>query len=177
MALIYDNQYHRITKSINDFISKTTEIEMDLYDSKDSRDYEKQNAGLIKEIKENINKYLIGNMNALIEKTNKIQPIDKINDADKFLKENPEIQKLKEIVEDQQEEGLFLIDKLSEEEIKFDDLKYKEVWEKCGLTNDFCRKIGFIGTASIGYDGLLIPELKNLYTAVKEKITAPKQDC
>lgn len=177
MAIVYENQYHKITKSIVNFVNQTTEIEMDVYKDQQNRELEKEISQRAEEVKQNISNYLVSIMDNLISETNKIQNIETIADRDKFLQDNPEIQKLLDEQEQQQEEGLMLIDSMLKVNIDLEKLKYKTLWKQFGLDADLCKKIEYLGTASIGIDKILDSDLTNLYTEVKTKIVGNIEDC
>ncbi len=177
MAIFFDNKYCKIAKTTNNFIDNTTEIEMNVYKSQETREREKtlKDASLI--FKNNAQNYLIENVKTLIEETNKIQDIDTIKDREKFLNDNPKIREMNEQQESIQQEGLFLIDNIMKDDVDFDNLKYKDIWMQLGLNKDLCKKIDYIGTMSIGFDGIKENELSKLYSTAKEKIASDVVDC
>ena len=177
MAIIYDNQYHKITRSINDFVDNTTNIEMDVYGSADTRETEKRNCNDVETIKVKINSLLQRNMTDLIDKTNKIKPINEIVDVEQFYRDHPEIKEESELVQSIQDEGLFIEDKLSKEPIKFKKLKHKDIWAELGLNEQLCEVIDYRGTEVVGVEGIRSSDLKTLYDSVKEKIVSEVTDC
>ena len=76
-----------------------------------------------------------------------------------------------------QSEGLMLIDRVLKEDIDIENLTYKDIWLQLGLTSDLCHKIDFLGTMSIGLDGVRENNLSRLYNATKEKIVSDVEDC
>ncbi len=177
MAIYFDDKYCKITKTTNNFVDDTTEIEMNVYKSKETREREKKlkDASLI--FKNNAQNYLIENVKELIAETNKIQDIETIQDREEFLNDNPKIREMNIQQESIQKEGLFLIDKILKDDIDFENLKYKDIWVQLGLTKELCQKIEFLGTLSIGFDGIQENNLPKLYSVAKEKIASDVDDC
>jgi len=176
MAIEFENKYHKITKSINNFSNNTTEIEMDVYASSETREREKLLKDKAHDLIAKINEELSGNAQNLIKEINKITPIDSIKNQEKFLKEHPNIKKQIDSQEAIQKEGLEIVDGILKKDIDFDNLKFKEKWINMGLTKDLCKKIEYFGTTLIGIEGIREPNLSNLYDAVKEKIVSPVID-
>lgn len=177
MAIIFDNRYYKIKSCTTNFINKTTEIEMDVYGSKETRDYEKQFEETIKEIISNIHLKLEKNMLNLIDKTQKIKPLDEIENADDFYREHPEIKKEYEVIQSIQNEGLMIMDKLSKQNIDFDKLKHKDYWAELGLTKELCKAVDYKGSFLLGVEGIKNNDLSNLYSSVKEKVVSEVVDC
>ena len=125
----------------------------------------------------NIHSKLEQNILELIEKTEKIKPINEITDAEEFYKKHPEIKIEQEKVESIQNEGLYLIDKLLKINIDFDNLKYKDYWCSLGLTKELCNAVDYKETFQLSVDGIRNNELSNLYSSLKEKITSKIIDC
>ena len=177
MAIFFDDKYCKIARTVNNFIDQTTEIEMNVYKSKETREREKKLKDASLAFKNNAPNYLINNVKALIEETNKIQDIETIKNRKEFLEQNPKIEKLTERQEMIQSEGLMLIDRVLKEDIDIENLTYKDIWLQLGLTSDLCHKIDFLGTMSIGLDGVRENNLSRLYNATKEKIVSDVEDC
>ena len=177
MAIFFDDKYCKIARTVNNFIDQTTEIEMNVYKSKETREREKKLKDASLAFKNNAQNYLINNVKALIEETNKIQDIETIKNRKEFLEQNPKIEKLTERQEMIQSEGLMLIDRVLKEDIDIENLSYKDIWLQLGLTSDLCHKIDFLGTMSIGLDGVRENNLSRLYNATKEKIVSDVEDC
>ncbi len=177
MAIFFDDKYCKIARTVNNFIDQTTEIEMNVYKSKETREREKKLKDASLAFKNNAQNYLINNVKALIEETNKIQDIETIKNRKEFLEQNPKIEKLTERQEMIQSEGLMLIDRVLKEDIDIENLTYKDIWLQLGLTSDLCHKIDFLGTMSIGLDGVRENNLSRLYNATKEKIVSDVEDC
>ena len=150
---------------------------MNVYKSKETREREKKLKDASLAFKNNAQNYLINNVKALIEETNKIQDIETIKNRKEFLEQNPKIEKLTERQEMIQSEGLMLIDRVLKEDIDIENLTYKDIWLQLGLTSDLCHKIDFLGTMSIGLDGVRENNLSRLYNATKEKIVSDVEDC
>ena len=177
MAIFFFFIYCKIARTVNNFIDQTTEIEMNVYKSKETREREKKLKDASLAFKNNAQNYLINNVKALIEETNKIQDIETIKNRKEFLEQNPKIEKLTERQEMIQSEGLMLIDRVLKEDIDIENLTYKDIWLQLGLTSDLCHKIDFLGTMSIGLDGVRENNLSRLYNATKEKIVSDVEDC
>ena len=177
MAIFFDDKYCKIARTVNNFIDQTTEIEMNVYKSKETREREKKLKDASLAFKNNAQNYLINNVKALIEETNKIQDIETIKNRKEFLEQNPKIEKLTERQEMIQSEGLMLIDRVLKEDIDIENLTYKDIWLQLGLTSDLCHKIDFLGTMSIGLYGVRENNLSRLYNATKEKIVSDVEDC
>ena len=177
MAIFFDDKYCKIARTVNNFIDQTTEIEMNVYKSKETREREKKLKDASLAFKNNAQNYLINNVKALIEETNKIQDIETIKNRKEFLEQNPKIEKLTERQEMIQSEGLMLIDRVLKEDIDIENLTYKDIWLQLGLTSDLCHKIDFLGTMSIGLDGVRENNLSRLDNATKEKIVSDVEDC
>lgn len=176
MAIEFENRYHKIIKSINDFSNNTTEIEMDVYASAETREREKLLRDKAHDFIAKVNQRLAKNMQNLVDETNKIMPIESIKDRDKFLNKHPSIKEQVEFQEAMQKEGLELMDSVLKKDINFDGLKFKDEWVGMGLTKDLCEKVEYLGTISIGIKDIRQPNLSNLYDAVKEKIVSPVID-
>lgn len=177
MAIFFDDKYCKIAKTTNNFIDNTTEIEMNVYRSKETREREKTLKDVSLTFKSNAQNYLIENVKKLIDETNQIQDIDTIQDREKFLSDNPKIKEMNELQESIQKEGLYLIDNILKENIDYEALEYKEIWKQLGLTKELCQKIEFLGTMSIGFDGIKENNLSSLYDTTKEKIVSQVIDC
>ena len=93
MAIIFEDNYHKITKTVNDFVNDTTEIEMNVYSSEGARNLEKSIEQKRVLFKSNVHNLLEQNMLNLMAKTSLIKPIEDIEDKDEFFKEHPEIEK------------------------------------------------------------------------------------
>ena len=122
MAIFFDDKYCKIARTVNNFIDQTTEIEMNVYKSKETREREKKLKDVSLAFKNNAQNYLINNVKALIEETNKIQDIETIKNREEFLEQNPKIEKLTERQEMIQSEGLMLIDRVLKEDIDIENL-------------------------------------------------------
>lgn len=122
MAIFFDDKYCKIARTVNNFIDQTTEIEMNVYKSKETREREKKLKDASLAFKNNAQNYLINNVKALIEETNKIQDIETIKNRKEFLEQNPKIEKLTERQEMIQSEGLMLIDRVLKEDIDIENL-------------------------------------------------------
>ena len=122
MAIFFDDKYCKIARTVNNFIDQTTEIEINVYKSKETREREKKLKDASLAFKNNAQNYLINNVKALIEETNKIQDIETIKNRKEFLEQNPKIEKLTERQEMIQSEGLMLIDRVLKEDIDIENL-------------------------------------------------------
>ena len=122
MAIFFDDKYCKIARTVNNFIDQTTEIEMNVYKSKETREREKKLKDASLAFKNNAQNYLINNVKALIEEANKIQDIETIKNRKEFLEQNPKIEKLTERQEMIQSEGLMLIDRVLKEDIDIENL-------------------------------------------------------
>ena len=177
MAIMFDNKYYKIISTTSNFVDDTTEIEMDVYGSKETRDHEKKFDELKNEIISKIHLKLEENMINLIKKTEKIKPIDEITDPEAFYKEHPEIKNESDFIQSIHNEGLYIMDKLLKENINYDDLKHKDYWIELGLTKQLCQAVDYKGTFTIGLDGVRTNNLSNLYSGVKEKVVSEVIDC
>ena len=128
MAILFEDKYHKIIKTTNNFIDNTTEIEMNVYASEEAREHEKKIEQRIEIFKGNVYNLLEQNMINLIEKTNKIKPVNEIDDAEEFFKEHPEIEKEYKIVQAKQDEGLDIADKITTIDIDINKLQFKDLW-------------------------------------------------
>ena len=177
MAIIFDDKYHKITKTVTDFVHETTEIEMNVYSNEETRELEKRIENKRATFKGNVHNLLEQNMLGLMEKTSKIKPVDEIEDAEEFFKEHPEIEKEYRKIQEIQDEGLILADEITKVEVDIEKLKYKELWQTLGLDEELCKRIEYLGTKMIGVDGIQKAELPELYLAVKTKIVGEIVDC
>lgn len=177
MAIIFDNNYNKIIKSTIDFENNSTDIEMRVYKSEETRQKEKSIRSVADEFCYNVEQLIMNNFNEIIEETNKIQPIETIKNRDEFLKLHPMLKNKVEEYEKLQQEGLFILDKVLKEDINKADLKYLEKWKLLGLTDAICGKIEIVGTMSLSVNGIKDNNLSTLYSAVKEKIVSPVVDC
>lgn len=177
MAIIFDNNYNKIIKSTIDFENNSTDIEMRVYKSEETRQKEKSIRSVADEFCYNVEQLIMNNFNEIIEETNKIQPIETIKNRDEFLELHPMLKNKVEEYEKLQQEGLFILDKVLKEDINKADLKYLEKWKLLGLTDAICGKIEIVGTMSLSVNGIKDNNLSTLYSAVKEKIVSPVVDC
>lgn len=177
MAILFEDKYHKIIKTTNNFIDNTTEIEMNVYASEEDREHEKKIEQRIKIFKGNVYNLLEQNMINLIEKTNKIKPVNEIDDAEEFFKEHPEIEKEYKIVQAKQDEGLDIADKITTIDIDINKLQFKDLWIEQGLDEELCKKVNYLGTSMVGLDGIRTNELSKLYDAVKERLVGEIIDC
>lgn len=177
MAILFDNNYYKIIKSTSNFVENSTDIEMGVYASAETRQREKEIYNKVKNFTSNVNTFLVNNISSIIDETNAIQPIDTIEDRDEFLSKHPTIKEKVELHESMQEEGLYLIDKLLKEDIDFTKLKYKEKWVELGLEDSFSKKIDYMGNMIIGIGEIKSNDLSTLYQAVKDKIVSEVEDC
>lgn len=177
MAIIFDNKYNKIVKSVVNFEDETTEVEMRVYSSKTDRDREKNIKDSVNLFCERVQQFLIDNISKLVSETNKIQPVDTITNREEFLALHPSIKEILDEQEDIQKEGLFLMDKILIQDIDISNLKYIDVWKSFGLTSEMCKKVDIIGSMSITIDGIKENKLTNLYDALKTKIVSVIEDC
>ena len=177
MAIIFDDKYHKIIKTVNDFVYNTTEIEMNVYASEETRELEKRIESKREIFKGNVHNLLEQNMLNLIEKTNKIKPVKDIDDAEEFFKEHPEIEEEYKIIQAKQDEGLDLTDRITKVDIDMEKLQFKELWVELGLDEELCKRIDYLGTSMVGVDGVRENDLSKLYDAVKEKFVGEIKDC
>lgn len=177
MAILFDNKYHRITKNVANYDNNTTEIEMQVYASTETREREKKYKNQAKTFIKKVQQFLVDNMNNLIKEINLMQPIDSIADRETFLSNHPTIKQRTEDVEAMQKEGLHLIDSVFRKNIDVSKLKYVAKWRDLGLTDDLCYPIELLGTMQIAVDGIKDNNLSILYPAVKEKIVSQVVDC
>lgn len=177
MAIFFDEKYHKITKTVTDFVNETTEIEMNVYSNEGTRELEKRIENKREAFKGNVHNLLEQNMLGLMEKTSKIKPVDEIEDAEEFFKEHPEIEKEYRKIQEIQDEGLILVDELTKVEVDLEKLKYKDLWKTLGLDEELCKRIDYLGTKMIGVDGIQKAELSELYSVVKTKIVGEIVDC
>ncbi len=177
MAVIFEDKYHKITKTVTDFVNNTTEIEMNVYSSEDTRNLEKNIEDKRAVFKGNVHNLLEQNMLNLMEKTSKIKPVDEIDDAEAFFKDHPDIEREYKEVQAIQDEGLELADKITTIDINIEELQFKDLWIKLGLDDDLCKRINYLGTKMIGVDGIQKAELPELYNAIKTKMVGRIIDC
>ena len=177
MAIIFENKYHKIIKTVNNFVHNTTEIEMNVYSSEEARELEKRIETKREMFKGNVHNLLEQNMLNLINKTNKIKPINEIEDSEDFFKKHPEIKEEYEKLQAIQDEGLDLTDSITKVSINIDKLQFKDLWIEQGLDEELCKRIDYLGTSMVGVDGVRETDLPKLYDAVKEKFVGEIKDC
>lgn len=177
MAIIFEDNYHKITKTVNDFVNDTTEIEMNVYSSESARNLEKSIEQKRILFKSNVHNLLEQNMLNLMAKTSLIKPIEDIEDKDEFFKEHPEIEKEYLLVQSIQDEGLILADHITTVDVDINQLHHKDIWISLGLDEDLCKRVDLLGTRSVGVDGVRSTILSDLYSAVKEKVVGDIKDC
>ena len=177
MAIFFDGNYYKITKSINDFVDKTTDIEMKVYASKETRNREKEIYDKVQIFIQNVNSFLINTITSIIDDTNKIQDVNTIKDRECFLLEHLDIKERVELYEEMQKEGLLLIDSILKKDINISNLKYLAKWKELGFDDGFKQKIDYLGNTIIGINELKENDISILYNIVKERIVGEVEDC
>lgn len=177
MAIQFDNKYCKIARSVNDYINNTTEIQMEVYKSMETRNHEKNCIEDARQFCGKVQSYLYETATKLIAELGEIKPFKSVEERDEYLQDKPELKKKIEKQEKIQEEGLILINKILHEDIDPETLKYKKIWQALGLTDELCQKVDYVGTMSIGVDGVRESKIEGLYGAVKEKIVSDVTDC
>ena len=177
MAILVENEYQKIIEVKYLYENSSTEVTMRCYASKADRDNEKTLKNDVDNVKFNIYQYLDTQANVLLSEINAIQPIETITNKDEFLSNKVELKTKIEQFEDLRSEGVMLQDKLLNQTIDFNALKYKSVWANLGLTQAMCIKINIVGEKVVGFDNLQTFNLTALYGEVKKKIVGPVVDC
>ena len=176
MAILFDNKYRKITRSVNDYVNDRTDVFMSVYDGTETREKEKVISEPIKLFRAAVTGYLNDKYFAVERMITAICPLEEITDRDGFLNEHPEIKTAIEEFESQRDEGLKLMDKMTIFDIDKNNLHYLELWQSLGLTDDMLNKIGYLGEEWQSLDGQVEPNLTTLYGEIKKHIASEVED-
>lgn len=176
MAILFDNKYRKITRSVNDYVNDRTDVFMSVYDGMETREKEKIISEPIKLFRANVTAYLSNKAAEVESMINAITPIEEIADADAFYTEHPEIKAAVEDFESKRDEGLKLMDKMTIFDIDKNTLQYLDLWQSLGLTDEMLTKIGYLGEEWQSLDGQVEPNLTTLYGEIKKHIASEVED-
>ena len=84
MAILFDNKYRKITRSVNDYVNDRTDVFMSVYDGTETREKEKIISEPIKLFRANVTAYLSNRAAEVESMINAITPREEIADADAF---------------------------------------------------------------------------------------------
>lgn len=176
MAILFDNKYRKITRSVNDYVNDRTDVIMSVYDGTATREKEKVISEPIKLFRAAVTRYLNDKYIEVEKMITDICPLEEISDREVFLDEHPEIKTAIEEFESQRDEGLKLIDKMTVFDIDKNTLQYLTIWQDLGLTDEMLTKIGYLGEEWQSLDGQVEPNLSTLYSEIKKHIASEVED-
>lgn len=176
MAILFDNKYRKITRSVNDYVNDRTEVVMSVYDGTETREKEKVISEPIKLFRVAVTGYLNDKYLEVERMITAICPLEEITDRGVFLNEHPDIKTAIEEFERQRDEGLKLMDKMTIFEIDKNTLQYLAIWQSLGLTDEMLTKIGYLGEEWQSLDGQVEPNLSTLYGEIKKHIASEVED-
>ena len=176
MAILFDNKYRKITRSVNDYVHDRTEVYMSVYDGVETREHEKVVSEPIRLFRAEVTAYLSNRAAEIESMINAVTPIEEITDANAFYVEHPEIKTLVDDFESKRDEGLKLLDHITILEVDKNSLQYLVLWQSLGLTDDMLTKIGYLGEEWQSLDGQVEPNLTTLYGEVKKHIASEVED-
>ena len=176
MAILFDNKYRKIIRSVNDYVNDRTDVFMSVYDGTETREKEKLISEPIKLFRAAVTGYLNDKYSEVERMITAVCPLDEIADKDGFLNEHPEIKTAIEEFENIRDEGLKLTDKITIFDIDKGTLQYLAIWQELGLTDDMLTKIGYLGEEWQSLDGQVEPNLSILYGEIKKHIASEVED-
>ncbi len=176
MAILFDNKYRKITRSVNDYVNDRTDVFMSVYDGTETREKEKIISEPIKLFRAAVTGYLNDKYSEVERMITAVCPLEEISDREVFLDEHPEIKTAIEEFESIRDEGLKLTDKMTIFDIDKNNLQYLELWQSLGLTDDMLNKIGYLGEEWQSLDGQVEPNLTTLYGEIKKHIASEVED-
>lgn len=177
MAIVFENKYHKIIDYKVNFENNSTYVGLRVYGNSLSRDREKLLINPVKNLKEKIQNYITYAYENLMKDIESVQKLNEINDKEEFLKLNPDIKSKLTAFKTIQHEGLYLSNRLLEENIEQSSLEYLNKWKELGLTDEMCKKIDYQGLTTICVEGTKENTLSGLYGEIKKKIVLPCADC
>lgn len=176
MAILFDNKYRKITRSVNDYVNDRTDVIMSVYDGVATREHEKVVSEPIKLFRADVTAYLSNRAAEIESMISAIIPIEEITDSNAFYTEHPEIKAAVEDFESKRDEGLKLIDHLMITDTDKSSLHYLDLWQSLGLTDDMLTKVGYLGEEWQSLDGQVEPNLTTLYGEIKKHIASEVED-
>ena len=176
MAILFDNKYRKITRSVNDFVNDRTDVFMSVYDGTKTREKEKVISEPIKLFRAAVTGYINNKYLEVERMITAVCPLEEITDRDGFLNEHLDIRTAIEEFERQRDEGLKLMDKITVFDIDKNTLQYLPIWQSLGLTDEMLTKIGYLGEEWQSLDGQVEPNLSILYGEIKKHIASEVED-
>ena len=177
MAIVFFFFYYKIIDYKVNFENKSTLVGLKIYDSSISRNKEKILVNAVSNFKNKMQNYISNIYSNLIKEIENAEQAYREKDSTDFLVMYPQIKDQINKFEEIKSEGKLLNNKVLEEDIDKGALSYLKEWQKLGLTDEMCKKIGCRGQTYISLDGTNYNTLKELYTALKVKIPSFCIDC
>lgn len=179
MAILVNNTYKKIIQAHIDFGGKQVIIFSDNYETKADRDLEKDIQNERYTFFYNVESDFEATERMIIAKIKELNNDSlEVENPTKFWEDNPILKEQADLLTEQREEYWNLRNKIDNEDINIEELKYLEKWEYLGLSQKLCTRIKRLKTEGISTP--LMPDItiSRLYDRLKEIIQAESiEDC